>query len=146
MKTRRLVLSFARAGLWFLFLLQSAAINGAVITVNGSGDTIAVDSLTTLREAITSINNQADVNGDVTLSRAGTYASLSGGTPDVINFNIGGAGVQTISPTGAEPTIVRRLTINGYTQGIASVNTLANADNGVILIRLDGTGAGASVD
>ena len=46
----------------------------------------------TLREAITSINNQADVNADVTLARVGNYASLSGGTPDVINFNIAGAG------------------------------------------------------
>src|SRR5437879_3784347 len=69
----------------------------AVITVSGTGDTIAVDGLATLREAITSINNQADVNADVTLNRVGLYASQPGGTPDVINFNIGGAGVKIIA-------------------------------------------------
>src|SRR5438876_865427 len=72
----------------------------AIITVTSTGDTIAIDGLATLREAITSINNQADVNADVTLNRVGNYASLAGGTPDVINFNIG-AGVQTIAATGA---------------------------------------------
>src|SRR6516225_2273285 len=65
----------------------------AVITVTSNADTIAVDGLATLREAITSINNQADVNGDVTLNRVGNYASLAGGTPDVINFNIPGSGL-----------------------------------------------------
>src|SRR5205823_9851372 len=94
----------------------------AVITVTGTGDTIAIDGLATLREAITSINNQADVNADVTLNRVGNYSSLAGGTPDVINFNIGGAGVKTIAPTAAEPTIVRPLTINGYSQPGASAN------------------------
>src|SRR4051812_8840077 len=77
--------------------------NAAVITVTGTGDTIAVDGLATLREAITSINNQADVNADVTVNRVGNYASLAGGTPDVINFIIAGTGVHTISPVGAEP-------------------------------------------
>src|SRR5437870_4050558 len=92
----------------------------AVITLTGNGDTIAIDGLATLREAITSINNQADVNGDVTLNRVGGYASFPGGIPDVINFNIPGAGVKTIAASGAaEPTIVRPLTINGYTQALA---------------------------
>jgi hypothetical protein len=118
----------------------------AVITVNFTGDTIAVDGLASLREAITSINNQADVNGDVTLNRVGGYAASPGGTPDVINFNIAAAGLQTISATSAEPTIVMPLTINGYSQVGASANSLANADNAVILIQLNGAGAGANVD
>ncbi len=134
------------AGLFFFLLLLSVAVNGAVITVTGSGDTIAVDGVSTLREAITSINNQADVNADITPNRAGGYASAAGGVPDIINFNITGAGVKTITATGAEPTIARPLTINGYTQGVASVNTLANADNAVILIQLNGSSAGAGVD
>ena len=37
----------------------------ANITVTGTGDTIAVDGLVTLREAITSANNNANVNADV---------------------------------------------------------------------------------
>src|SRR5207244_2205424 len=92
----------------------------ATITVTGTGDTIAIDGLATLREAITSINNQADVNGDATLNRVGLYASQAGGTPDVINFNIAGAGVKTIAATAAEPTIVRPLTSNGYSDTGAS--------------------------
>ena len=37
------------------------------------------------------------------------------GTNDTINFNIPGAGVKTISPTGALPIITDPVTINGYT-------------------------------
>jgi Calx-beta domain len=118
----------------------------AIITVTSTGDTIAIDGLATLREAITSINNQADVNGDVTLNRVGGYASSPGGTPDVIDFNILGAGVKTISIGSSLPTIIKPLTINGYSQVGASANTLANSDNAVILIQLDGTGAGANVN
>jgi hypothetical protein len=73
----------------------------AVITVTSTGDTILTDGLATLREAITSINNQADVNADVTASRVGGYSSTPGGTPDVINFDIPAASVQTISATAA---------------------------------------------
>src|SRR2546423_6765540 len=116
-------------------------------TVTGKGDTIALDTFASLREVITSINNQADVNADVTNHRSGFYASLAGGTPDVINFNIAGSGVKTISVTGTQlPTIVRPLTINGYSESGAAVNTLANSDNATILIELDGTGAGSGAN
>lgn len=119
----------------------------AVITVTGTRDTIATDLVPTLREAITSINSQADINNDVAVNRVGNYASLAGGTPDVINFNLAGGGVQTIAVNGTpEPTIIMPLTINGYSQTGASVNTLANADNAVILIQLDGTAAGAAAN
>jgi hypothetical protein len=126
--------------------LVSVSAQAAVITVSGTGDTIAVDSVATLREAITSMNNQADVNADVTAKRVGIYATLSGGTADVINFNIAGSGVRTISATSTEPAIVVPLTINGYSQPGAAANTLANADNAVIRIQLDGISAGANVD
>src|SRR5690242_8198695 len=65
----------------------------STVTVTDTGDTIAVDGKVTLREAITSINNGANVNADVV--GAGAY-----GTSDTINFNIAGAGVQTINVTG----------------------------------------------
>ncbi len=102
--------------------------------------------MATLREAITSINNQSDVNSDVTASRVGGYASTLGGTPDVIHFDIPAAGVQKVSATSAEPTITWPIFINGYSQTGASTNALANSDNAVILIQLDGTGAGANVN
>ncbi len=53
----------------------------ATITVTSTGDTISPDGSVTLREAITSINNGANVNADVVA--AGTY-----GVNDAINFAI----------------------------------------------------------
>src|SRR5438128_722268 len=53
---------------------------------------------------------------------------------DVINFNIGGGGVQTISPTSILPQITSPVTIDGTTQpGLA----------GSPLIELNGASAGA---
>lgn len=118
-----------------LGLLWSQTAPAATITVTGTGDTIGVDGVVTLREAITSANQHSNVNADVVA--VGAY-----GTNDTINFNIAGAGVKTISATAALPVIIRPVTINGYTQGFASVNTLANGDNAVILIELNGTSAG----
>ena len=112
----------------------------AVLTVTGIGDTVAVDALVSLREAITSINQGSNVNADVVA--VGAY-----GINDTINFNIAGAGVKTISVTGSSlPAIFKPVVINGYTQGVASVNTLANTDNAVLLVELNGTGAGAGVN
>jgi hypothetical protein len=130
------VVSFA--GLLFLFVLQPTAANGATITVTGTGDTVAVDGAITLREAITSINQGSNISDVVAV---GAY-----GTNDTINFNIVGVGVKTINLGSPLPAIIKPLTINGYTQGFATANTLANADNAVILVELNGTGAGANVN
>src|SRR6476620_6411024 len=108
----------------------------ATITVTGTGDTIAVDGAVTLREAIASANSNANVNADVVA--VGAYGA------DTINFNIAGAGVKTITPATALPTITDQVTINGYTQPGASMNTLATGDNAVLLIELNGTTAGGA--
>ena len=82
----------------------------ATITVTSAADTIAVDGKVTLREAITSINNGANVNSDVVA--VGAY-----GTNDTIVFNIPGSGVQTINVTGSPlPSITRPVVIDGTTQ------------------------------
>ena len=57
---------------------------------------------------------------------------------DTIAFNIPGSGVQTIRPLAALPTISDAVVIDGYTQPGSSVNTLADGDNAVLLIELDG--------
>ena len=57
---------------------------------------------------------------------------------DSIHFNIPGTGVQTITPTTKLPFITDPITIEGETQPGASVNTLANGDNAVLLIELSG--------
>src|SRR5262249_14978172 len=54
--------------------------------------------------------------------------------PDTIQFNISGAGVHTISPLSALPSITEAVSIDGATQpGLA----------GTPLIEIDGSGAGA---
>src|SRR6185369_14913372 len=105
------------------------------ITVTGTGDTIAVDGVVTLREAITAANTNLP-SGDAPAGDLGL---------DTINFNIPNGGVQTIAPASALPIIAEALTIDGYTQPGASANTLANGNNAVLLIEIDGTNAGSSV-
>jgi hypothetical protein len=68
---RRLVGAAVATSLMVLLSAGVAPAGAATIYVTGTGDTIAIDGLATLREAITSINNQADVNGDITLNRIG---------------------------------------------------------------------------
>ena len=62
---------------------------------------------------------------------------------DTINFDIAGAGVQTISPLSPFPDITNPVTIDGYSQPGAVENTTAAGFDGTLLIELDGTNAGA---
>jgi hypothetical protein len=61
---------------------------------------------------------------------------------DTIAFNISGSGVRTISPASALPTITDPTIIDGYTQPGASPNTQQQGNNAVLLIEIDGFGAG----
>jgi hypothetical protein len=106
----------------------------AILTVTGVGDTIAVDSVVTLREALTAANTNAPA-GDAFAGEVGL---------DTIKFNIPGGGVQTIHLNGPLPIISEELVIDGYTQGVASANTLPVGDNANLLVELDGSGAGVS--
>jgi trimeric autotransporter adhesin len=74
---------------------------------------------------------------------------------DTIAFNISGNGPHTISPATKLPTITKRVTIDGYTQGDATADTADDATentiplakdgtNAVLKIELDGTNAGFS--
>jgi titin len=70
----------------------------------------------------------------------------SDSSPDLIDFNIPGSGVQTIAvgnPTGLPlPAITNSVAIDGYSQPGASVNTLSVGDNAVLQIEIDGTALG----
>lgn len=66
--------------------------------------------------------------------------------PDMIAFDIAGAGVRVISPASPLPPITGPVTIDGYTQTGSSRNTLPDADNAVVLIELNGAGAGPGVN
>jgi hypothetical protein len=63
---------------------------------------------------------------------------------DLIDFQIPASGVQTINLTAALPVINGAVTIDGYTQSGASANTLANGNNAVLLIELNGAGIASS--
>jgi CSLREA domain-containing protein len=69
----------------------------AVITVTTLADTVAVDGAVSLREAITSANNNANLNADVV--GVGTYGA------DTIRFNIPGTGPFSIAVTSRLPTL-----------------------------------------
>jgi uncharacterized repeat protein (TIGR01451 family) len=121
----------------------------AVITVTSTGDAIANDGFTTLREAITAANTNADPSGDTTPGDPGF---------DFINFDIPDTdpnrdpvtGVFTITIGSALPDIVETVTIDGYTQGTISTpgdtsddatpNTLDVGNDARLLIALDGGG------
>src|SRR5262249_24692103 len=115
-------------------LLPPGASTAATITVTSAAENTTVDGAVTLREAMTSINNGADLTADVTANRTGTY-----GTSDTINFNIPGAGVHTITLTSVLPSITKSVLIDGYSQPGASVNTLPVGDNAVLPIEINGT-------
>ena len=66
----------------------------------------------------------------------------TGPFPDTIDFNIPGTGPFTIQPNFQLPTINNPVIIDGYSQPNSSPNTLAQGDNAVILIALDGSGRG----
>src|SRR3954470_10796623 len=93
----------------------------ATVTVTANVDDLTPNNgSVSLREAITAINAGNSLGDpDITIQSPGTY-----GTNDTINFNIAGAGVKTIAPGSALPTITKPVKINGYSQGIATPNTL----------------------
>lgn len=64
--------------------------------------------------------------------------------PDVIEFDIPGAGVQTIKVLSALPTITDTLEIDGYTQSDATPNDRDRDSNAVIRIFVDGAGLDAN--
>jgi hypothetical protein len=129
----------------FLAVLGFASsASAATVTVTTAADNLTFnDGSLSLREAITAVNTgNSPGNPDVTAQGPGVF-----GTNDTINFNIAGAGVQRVlvgggSSVGAFPAVVKPVNINGTTQGISSANTLANGDNAVTLILLDGSSAG----
>jgi uncharacterized repeat protein (TIGR01451 family)/CSLREA domain-containing protein len=83
-------------------------------TVTSTADTIAVDGVVTLREAITAANTNAP-SGDAPAGTAGL---------DTINFNIPGAGVHTIVLSSDLPVIDEPVFLDGLSQLGAAPGTL----------------------
>jgi Bacterial Ig-like domain (group 3) len=120
----------------------------ATITVNTAGDTTAGASLS-LRQAI----EISDGTLSVSSLSAQEQAQVSGavGATNTIDFNIpttdqgydATTKVWTIAVKSALPAIsTNAAIIDGYTQPGASPNTLAQADNAVLKIAINGGGEG----
>jgi hypothetical protein len=129
----------ALAALWgtlVLALSSDPAEADTTFTVNKTGD--APD-----RRINDSVCDTSRSRGKQCTLRAAIEESNDTSGTDAINFNIGGsASVKTISPASALPTITDTVTINGYTQQGASENTLAEGNDAVLKIQLNGTNAG----
>lgn len=111
----------------------------ATITVNSTADDTADDGECTLREAITSAN-------DDTESGVSDGECIAGAAEDTIEFDIAGPN-YTIQPTSALPAITaENTTINGYSQTGAVENSgdYSACFVGTILIEIDGQNAGAT--
>jgi hypothetical protein len=139
--------TLAKAGvIGFLAVLSHTAPAATIKVTTTSDELIPNSGFVSLREAITAINAGNNLGDpDIVAQNPGTF-----GTNDTINFTITGSGVKTMnvgtnaSASGiALPTIIKPVTINGYSQTGSSVNTIANSGNAVILIELNGTSAGA---
>jgi hypothetical protein len=106
-----------RMGGWLLLLLGSAA-NAANFNVTS----IAPTGAGSLSQAILDANNLAGA--------------------DTINFQIAGTGIKILTiPNSGLATITEAVTINGYSQTGAQVNTTASgATNAVLTIEINGNG------
>ena len=107
-----------RFSLTLILGLTASSLVAATFTVTNTGDSGAGS----LRQAI------LDANANPGL--------------DTIEFDIPGAGVQTISPATALPEISDPVIIDGYSQPGASPNTDPNGFDGTLLIELSGAVGG----
>jgi hypothetical protein len=81
-------------------------------------------------------------NGKQCTLRAAIEEANDTAGADTIDFDISGP-TQTIKPESQLPTITDTLTIDGYTQQGASPNTLAEGNDAVLKVNLNGSDAGA---
>jgi CSLREA domain-containing protein len=113
-------------------MTPSVAYAANIVVRSAADGAPANDGACTLREAILNANSD---------SQAGSSDCGAGDGDDVIVFEISGGGVHTIAPTSDLPTITDSLTIDGYSQPGASVNTApAGGTNAVLMIELFGGG------
>jgi autotransporter-associated beta strand protein len=130
-------------------LINNAAVSTAA-TENNTGNNNGADP--TVIDVATDfvVRSTLDTDGttcetDCTLRQALNAANLRSGADNIVFAIASGAPPFTISPTGPLPTITDTVAIQGYTQTGATVNTLADGEDAVILVQLDGSDAGINV-
>jgi CSLREA domain-containing protein len=112
----------------------------------------AVSTFTVNRTADTPDANLSNAVCDVDTAAAGNQCTLRAAIQeandnnnptetDLIKFNIPDSvdpGVKTISPGTTLPSVIEPVIIDGYSQPLSSVNTLAKGTNAKLLIELNG--------
>jgi hypothetical protein len=133
-----LALVVALSGVLLLALWSGPVDAATTFTVNKAGN--AKD-----RRISDAVCDSSSDRGIQCTLRAAIQESNDTSGADTINFNIGGTDpVKTISPASPLPTIKETVTINGYSQSGASENTLAEGNDAVLKIVLNGTNAGSA--
>ena len=120
---------------------------------NDFSNGITVESTGDGADADTNDSICADISGDCTLRAAIEESNDTVGT-QTIRFNItgtadftnGGQNGYTIQPQSALPNITDTVIIDGYSQPGSQANTAVapNPLNGILLIEINGSGAGAT--
>ncbi|MDQ1591371.1 MAG: hypothetical protein QOG71_1998, partial [Pyrinomonadaceae bacterium] len=113
-------------------------------TDNCGATTDATFDLTVNAPSLLVVGNTAD-SGAGSLRQAILDSNALAGV-QTITFNLAGAGVQLISPASPLPQITQPVIVDGYSQPGASANTLATGSDAVLLVQLDGAGAGAAAN
>lgn len=109
---------------FFSFCLSPVRISALMLMLTGSlGETYGTNF---------TVTSAAD-DGAGSLRAAITAANADPASPHVINFNISGSGVQTITLASNLPAITRTTTINGYSQPLAAAGTFLTRN---ILIQI----------
>ena len=119
-------------------LLAASPAHAETFTVNSTQDFSDVDTTDGVCDTI-----DVDLLNPCTLRGAIHQANALAGM-DTIHFAITGVGVRTIEPKSQLPVVTQRVTIDGYTQPGAAENTLAQGNNAVLRIELDGSNAPAA--
>jgi uncharacterized repeat protein (TIGR01451 family) len=120
--------------------LERRALLALTITVNTATDENSNDSTLSLREAIEVANGTLAVSS--LSAQEQLQVTTNQASQNLIAFKISGSGVHTITLATPLPAITSSVTIDGDTQPGASANTLANGDNAVLEIQLDGSQLG----
>ncbi|MBK8286800.1 MAG: CSLREA domain-containing protein [Ahniella sp.] len=101
--------------------------------------TSAIHAATFVVTSTSSISTAGGCDADCSLHDAIVAANATT-TADIIEFNISGAGVKTITlDADGLPQITRPVTIDGYTQTGAAANSAATGSNAVLTVALTRT-------
>jgi hypothetical protein len=110
---------------------------------NGQDSNVATVTISVNPKALTVTNTNPSGPGSLLQAMTSAAASDSPGA-DTIDFDIPGTGPFEISPSAPLPVLSHPTIIDGYSQPGAHQNSLAQGDNAVIQIQVDGSNSGGS--